>query len=280
MAVDHKGLVAIELESVAGAHRLHFGLQRSMFCTFIDGERGEQRAVRNLRQMLRLLRLAAAARQARRPPARGGEERRRHQGAADFLHHDAGLDAAEPAAAEFLRHQQAGKSHLGKGLPELAGKSGGVLRIAQLTQMRHRRLVADKAARAIAQHGLFFGKDECHWRSSGLEQLRVKRFGFVIPGRVEDANHDVRCTSENSSMVPGSTLRAAPERRRMSSSPRQIEDAFGDDAEHHLAGAAFDRVGLGAQPGARAGAAFGSARFPIPARRCRPPTSGSRSGAC
>jgi hypothetical protein len=28
--------------------------------------------------------------------------------------------------------------------------------------MRHRRLVADKAARAVAQHGLFFGEDECH----------------------------------------------------------------------------------------------------------------------
>ena len=32
----------------------------------------------------------------------------------------------------------------------------------KLSQMRHRRLVADKAARAVAQHGLFFGEDECH----------------------------------------------------------------------------------------------------------------------
>ena len=37
--------------------------------------------------------------------------------------------------------------------------------------------------------------------------------------------------------------------------PRQIEDALGDDAEHHLTGAALDRIRLGAQPGARAGAA-------------------------
>ena len=82
----------------------------------------------------------------------------------DLLHHDAGLDAAEPAAAEILRHQQAGKSHFGKGLPEIAGKSDSVLAVAQLTQMRHRRLVADKTARAVAQHGLFFGKDEGHGR--------------------------------------------------------------------------------------------------------------------
>ena len=32
----------------------------------------------------------------------------------------------------------------------------------KLPQMRHRRLVADEAARAVAQHGLFFGEDECH----------------------------------------------------------------------------------------------------------------------
>src|SRR3569832_1557620 len=36
--------------------------------------------------------------------------------------------------------------------------------------------------------------------------------------------------------------------------PRQIQDALGDDAEHHLGRAAFDRIGLGAQPGARASA--------------------------
>src|SRR5262249_5974908 len=45
--------------------------------------------------------------------------------------------------------------------------------------------------------------------------------------------------------------------------PRQIEDALGDDAEHDLASAAFDRIGLGAQPGARAGAAPGAFAFPF-----------------
>src|SRR6185295_17968480 len=63
--------------------------------------------------------------------------------------------------------------------------------------------------------------------------------------------------------VPGSTLRVAPERRRGCLSPGQIEDALGDDAEHHLARAAFDRVGLGAQPGARAGAAPRALAFPF-----------------
>ena len=42
----------------------------------------------------------------------------------------------------------------------------GVLGVAQLPQMRHRRLVADQPARAVAQHRLFFGKDECHLRDS------------------------------------------------------------------------------------------------------------------
>src|ERR1700681_4583506 len=60
-----------------------------------------------------------------------GEKRRRHQGAADFLHHHAGLDAAEPAATKILRHQQPGKSHLGKRLPEIPGKPDCVLGIAQ-----------------------------------------------------------------------------------------------------------------------------------------------------
>ena len=46
--------------------------------------------------------------------------------------------------------------------------------------------------------------------------------------------------------------------------PRQIEDPFGDDAEHDLAGAALDRVGLGAQPGARPGDANPYVTYPIP----------------
>ena len=122
MAVDHKRLRAAQLETVAGTHRLQVDLQRTMFCALVDRERREQRAVRNPRQMRGLLRLASAARQSGRREHGGCEKRRRHQGAADFLHHHAGLDAAEPAAAEILRHQQAGKAHLGKRLPEIAGE--------------------------------------------------------------------------------------------------------------------------------------------------------------
>ena len=69
-----------------------------------------------------------------------------------------------PLPPKLFRHQQAGKSHLGKAAPQLAGEAGGILAVAQLPQMRHRRLVADKAARAVAQHGLFFVEDECHGR--------------------------------------------------------------------------------------------------------------------
>src|SRR6478752_2949322 len=50
---------------------------------------------------------------------------------------------------------------------------------------------------------------------------------------------------------------------RSLSSPRQIQDAFCDDAEHDLAGAALDRVGLGAQPGARSRAAPRALAFPF-----------------
>src|SRR5262245_34749494 len=43
----------------------------------------------------------------------------------------------------------------------------------------------------------------------------------------------------------------------------QIEDALGDDAEHHLTRAALDRIGLGAQPGARASAVPRTLAFPF-----------------
>ena len=88
--------------------------------------------------------------------------RRRHQGAADLLHHDAGLDAAEPAAAERFRHQQAGKSHLGKGLPQLAGKPVASLASRSCRRCDTGALSLIKPARAVAQHRLFFVEDECH----------------------------------------------------------------------------------------------------------------------
>src|SRR3546814_16909767 len=44
-----------------------------------------------------------------------------------------------------------------------------------------------------------------------------------------------------------------------------IEDALGDDVEHDLTRPAFDRIGLGAQPAARAGTALGL--FAVPFER-------------
>ncbi len=162
MAIDHEGLGAAEPETIAGAGRLQRGVQRPVLGTLVDGECCEQRAVRYLRQIMLPLRGIAAARQCRRREHAGGQERRRHQGAANLFHHHAGLDAAEAAAAEFLRHEQTGKAHLGERLPQLARESGCVLGVAQTTQMRDRRLVADQATRAVAQHRLFFGEDEGH----------------------------------------------------------------------------------------------------------------------
>src|ERR1700716_1659626 len=116
--------------------------------------------------MFGFLRGAAAARQCRSRQHGGRKKWRWHQGAADLLHYHPGFDATETAAAEIFRHQKTGKSHFGERLPELARKPGGVLAIAEPSQMRHRRLVADKTARAVAQHRLFFGEDERHWRDS------------------------------------------------------------------------------------------------------------------
>src|SRR5438270_10860394 len=49
------------------------------------------------------------------------------------------------------------------------------MRVAQLPQMRYRRPVADQAARAVAQHGLFFGQDEGH----GISWLEVLHFSVI-----------------------------------------------------------------------------------------------------
>src|SRR6201999_390075 len=116
------------------------------------------------------------------------------------------LDTAERAAAEFFRHQQAGKSHLGKLLPKLAGETGRVLGIAQSAQMRHRRLVCYQAARAVAQHRLFFCEDEGH----GCFRLELDS---SFRGASQTRTTVRTCAPENLE-VPGSTLRVAPERRR------------------------------------------------------------------
>src|SRR3954462_5233357 len=110
--------------------------------------------------------------------------------------------------------------------------------------MRYRRLVADKAARAVAQHGLFFGEDECHWEIP-LSECSI---GFSVDPHGEEAP-----LRRLEPCGPWPILRDAAKgpllRMRSLLRPRQIEDALGDDAEHHLRGSALDRIGLGAQPG-------------------------------
>ena len=156
------------------------------------------------------------------------EERRRHQRAADLLHHDAGLDCS------LTRCRRISPAPAGRKIPSRQTPSRGrgkipvaSLAVAQLPQMRHRRLVADKAARAVAQHGLFFGEDECHEKDvSGLRASRDLM--IVIPGRVRRREPGI---VEDS----GFAALASPRNDGEGSSPRQIEDALGDNAEHHLA---------------------------------------------
>jgi hypothetical protein len=70
---------------------------------------------------------------------------------------------------------------------------------------------------------LFFGEDQGHWRIPVSKMTRD--FSDVIPGRVADANPESRGSGFDASRRPGTTGRLRP---------RQIEDALGDDAEHHL----------------------------------------------
>src|SRR5260370_7045910 len=88
-----------------------------------------------------------------------------------------------------------------------------------------------------------------------------------MPGVVPGIHVFLWCTDKSKTWMAGSS--PAMTDNCVASRPRQIEDALGHDAEHHLAGAALDRVGLGAQPGARAGAASGALALPF--QRVDPP---------
>ena len=61
-----------------------------------------------------------------------------------------------------MRFPVTGKAESCEFLPDVAGETVGVAAVAQLAQMGDRRAIGDKAARGIAEHGLFFGEDECH----------------------------------------------------------------------------------------------------------------------
>src|SRR5580692_5379450 len=68
--------------------------------------------------------------------------------------------------------------------------------------MRHRRLVADETARAVAQHRLFFGEDEGH--EAGSENVSVVRFTLTSisswPGL---SRPSTSCLKERKTWMPG-----------------------------------------------------------------------------
>ena len=236
MAVDDECLLRREAEAVARA----LGLERDLYAGGAWRLRRSRArravAARDARQVLRLLRalLPRASADDRRTAV--DKERRGQQVAADLLQHDARLDMAEPEAAVILADQDAGEAHLGERLPQIAAEAGRVLGVAQLAQVRDRRLVGDEIARGVAQHRLFFVEDE----------------GHEIP-------------------IP-STRHASPAKAgtRDGSGSRQIQNPLGDDVELDLAGAALDRIGLGAQPARARRAPASSPRSPIRARPMPP----------
>src|SRR4051795_7673990 len=114
--------------------------------------------------------------------------------------------------------------------------------------MRHRSLVTDETTRAVAQHGLFFAEDECHSGDS------VQRTTFL--------DRHSGMARRTSSGLPGLRL-DAPRNDGGISRAWQIKNPFRDDAEHHLAGAALDRVGLGAEPRTWLGTALRAFAFPF-----------------
>src|SRR5262245_39344179 len=70
-----------------------------------------------------------------------------------------------------------------------------------MPQMRHRGLVADEATRAVAQHGLFFGEDECHGSSASV------MIEFVGPLFLQQ--RETGCTGIVASRRPGTRVNAA-----------------------------------------------------------------------
>jgi hypothetical protein len=69
---------------------------------------------------------------------------------------------AEAEPAVVVRNQDAGPSEVDSILPQRTRKPRRIFAIAKLAQMRDGRILAQKAARMIAQHVLFIVEDECH----------------------------------------------------------------------------------------------------------------------
>ena len=273
MPVDHERLVAVELESVAGTHRLHLGLQRAMFCALVDGERGEQRTVGDLRQMLRPSARRCRRATARTPPARRSTEtatasgcgrsppspRRPRRSRDPLPPNSSGTSRPEnPISAKVFQSSRENP------VASLASRSCRRCDTGALSLMRPRALSRSIDCSSVRTRAMLrCSGSEC---SDAIVEL-------VVPGRrrsVEPGTYE----------IPGSTLRAPRNDGWRTSRPRQIENPFGHDAEHHLAECRPRSSWPWCAARRAAGRRLWSARFPIPARRRRPPTSGFRSGAC
>ena len=84
-----------------------------------------------------------------------GQPRRRRQRVAELLGDHRRIGQTQPQAAMRLGDQHAGKAHLGAARPQRARKAVAVVGVAQRTQVRDRRLLAQECACAVAQHRLF-----------------------------------------------------------------------------------------------------------------------------
>src|SRR6202158_1551283 len=144
-----------------------------MLRMLVDGEGADPLARRNLAEVLLLLCLASRPRNRARAQKRRGQKGRGCERAANLLHDDTGLDITEARAAEFLGNENAGKSHFGKLLPQHTRETRFVALVAKLAQMRHRCVLREEAARAVAQETLFVVQDKRHTKSLRRPANRV-----------------------------------------------------------------------------------------------------------
>ena len=115
-AVDHKGLLAGQLEAVAGALGAGGNSLWPVLRAFVDRDGKDAIPGQQARQVAAAqFIIARANRRCRHDRAR--QERRRGQVAADFFKHDTGFDMAHAEAAIGFTHQNAGEAEFGKLLP-------------------------------------------------------------------------------------------------------------------------------------------------------------------
>src|ERR1700723_2957833 len=112
MAIEHESLGAVELEAIAGASRGHRGFFRMMLCEFVDGQRRDQIAGNDARQVSFFLLVGTRAGDRSRRKNRGREKRGGGQRSPQLLRHDAGLDVSESQAAVVLWDENSRPAHL------------------------------------------------------------------------------------------------------------------------------------------------------------------------